>query len=151
MHCLWRLNNKISYQGECMFYSFATQNCVMKVNPMVIDDFIKPLDLLDENGDLDQVQTMSRAVIDSINAMETKDFGFTPEFKAAMLEQFEKLVDGEPYAIVNSYLTPDDPESKFWWEYLKQVHLGADKDKAKDLANVAYKAAHKKLAEAREK
>jgi hypothetical protein len=123
----------------------------MKVNPMVIDEFIKPLNLLDENGDLDQVQTMSRAVIDSINAMETKSFGFTPEFKAGMLEQFEKLVDGEPYAIVNSYLTPDDPESEFWWEYLKQVHLGTNKAMAKELADIAHKAAHKKHADARGK
>jgi hypothetical protein len=121
----------------------------MKVNPMVIEGFVEPLDLLDENGAFDQVQTMSPKVLEVIKSMEVQPFGFTAKFKEAMLEQFEKLEDGESYVIVNSYLTPETPESKFWWEYLKQLHLGVDKDKAKELADAAHKKAHAEYVAAR--
>ena len=125
-----------------MFFSFAMKGYVIKVNPTVIEKFAENLNLIDDNGQFDKIQRMSESVIPAIKEIPTQKFGFTQEFKDEMLKCFEELEQGEYYAIVNSYLTPDTPESQFWWEYLKEINKGTDSSTAQELANKIYKNAH---------
>lgn len=127
-----------------MFYSIATEHCVLKINPTVLENLVSYLYLLDNDGAFDTIQTMNQKVIPAIEAMETKPFGFTDEFKEAMILQFNKLNEGDKYAIVNDYLTAKCPISTFWWEYLKQINQGTPKATAKELADKAHKDAHEK-------
>ena len=125
-----------------MFFSFAMKGYVIKVNPTVVEKFAENLNLADVNGQFDKVQRMSQSVIPAIEDIPTQQFGFTQEFKTEMLKCFQELEQGEYYAIVDSYLTPEAPESQFWWEYLKEINNGTDSSTAQELANKIYKNAH---------
>lgn len=121
-----------------MFYSIATQHCVMKINAFVVDDLATGLSLLDENNRFDKLHKMSPEVLTTIENMETQEFGFTPAFKKIMLEQFSKLKNGDTWAIVDDYLAPSEPPTKFWLTFLREVNSGTDQETARELADAEF-------------
>lgn len=130
-----------------MLFSFATRHCTMKVNPLVIDEFVTALDLVDEDDAFDKIQTYSPKVLSAISQMKTKPFGFTEEFKTGMMEQFKKLKDGEEFAIVDDWLLPNTPQSVFWTEYLEQRQRGLTVESAKKIGVEKMEALKARLAQ----
>jgi len=78
----------------------------------------------EETAELDAVQTIDDAFLEKARAMETHLFGFTQEYKAKMLEVFEKHKGKKCYISNDWFVSDKNPKAQATMRFVTALDEG---------------------------